>query len=331
MHATHRPDPRPGSERALVLTSGETWNHEHFGMCDASAAVAVGDDYFVVANDEDNILRVYRNDVSAGPVQSFDWSAPLDIADDDDHPEADIEAAARVGDRVYWVTSHGTNKNGKPRPNRRRFFATDLVQSDGQIRLVPVGNPYKRLLEELDAHPPLSEFNLADRGMEPPESDTGLNIEGLAPRPDGTLLIAFRNPIPDGKALLVPLKNPDGVVRGTQRPRLGMPILLDLDGLGVRCIQHAPGLDAYLIVAGSHRAGGIARLFRWSGAERETPTRMPLIGQAGANIEALVAPLAEDRTDFLALSDDGDLGLGGTACKQLPPEKRRFRSWRIGP
>jgi Protein of unknown function (DUF3616) len=298
-------------------------------MCDASAAVAVGRDYFLVANDEDNVLRVYRNDISAGPVQSLDWSGPLDIADDDDHPEADIEAAARVGDRVFWVTSHGANKNGKPRPNRRRFFATDLIRTEGQVRLAPVGEPYKRLLEDLDAHPPLSELNLADRGMEPPESDTGLNIEGLAARPDGTLLIAFRNPILDSKALLVPLKNPDKVVRGTQRPRLGMPILLDLDGLGVRCIQHAPGLDAYLIVAGSHRAGGIPRLFRWSGAEGETPARLPQINLAGANLEALVVPPDKDRTEFLALSDDGDLGLGGTPCKQLSAKKRRFRSWRI--
>jgi len=30
------------------------------GMCDASAAVALGNDRFIVADDEDNVLRVYR-------------------------------------------------------------------------------------------------------------------------------------------------------------------------------------------------------------------------------------------------------------------------------
>ena len=36
----------------------------HFGMCDASAAVPVGDTMFIVANDEDNLLRVYHADIS---------------------------------------------------------------------------------------------------------------------------------------------------------------------------------------------------------------------------------------------------------------------------
>jgi hypothetical protein len=32
----------------------------------------------------------------------------------------------------------------------------------------------------------------------------GLNIEGLAATPDGQLLIGFRNPLSEGKALLLP-------------------------------------------------------------------------------------------------------------------------------
>ena len=34
---------------------------QHTGMCDASAAIAVGAGLFVVASDEDNVLRVYRS------------------------------------------------------------------------------------------------------------------------------------------------------------------------------------------------------------------------------------------------------------------------------
>lgn len=32
---------------------------EHFGMCDASVAVALSSSTFIAANDEDNVLRVY--------------------------------------------------------------------------------------------------------------------------------------------------------------------------------------------------------------------------------------------------------------------------------
>ena len=33
-------------------------------------------------------------------------------------PEADIEGATRVQDRVYWITSHGANNDGEVRPSR---------------------------------------------------------------------------------------------------------------------------------------------------------------------------------------------------------------------
>ena len=33
---------------------------EYSGMCDASAAIALDKDIFLVASDEDNVLRVYR-------------------------------------------------------------------------------------------------------------------------------------------------------------------------------------------------------------------------------------------------------------------------------
>ena len=46
---------------------------KHSGMCDASAAVPVGLFMFVVANDEDNTLRVYKRDESGEPIYSQDF------------------------------------------------------------------------------------------------------------------------------------------------------------------------------------------------------------------------------------------------------------------
>ncbi|NJK55045.1 MAG: hypothetical protein HC939_03245 [Pleurocapsa sp. SU_5_0] len=46
----------------------EELNHQ--GMCDASAAIALfHSDYLIVANDEDNILRVYQAKKSGKPSQ----------------------------------------------------------------------------------------------------------------------------------------------------------------------------------------------------------------------------------------------------------------------
>jgi hypothetical protein len=40
----------------------------YLGMCDASAAVSLNAELFVVANDEDNALRVYRRQPGGLPV-----------------------------------------------------------------------------------------------------------------------------------------------------------------------------------------------------------------------------------------------------------------------
>src|SRR3954470_9123555 len=104
---------------AAIAPPGVT---EYTRMCNASAAVAVGDGLFVVADDEDKDptpLRLYRVGQGGGPLSE----APipdeiLDLDPDEDH-EVDIEGAARVGDRVYWIGSHSASKTGKKRPSRR--------------------------------------------------------------------------------------------------------------------------------------------------------------------------------------------------------------------
>jgi len=44
------------------------------GASDASASVAVGGDLFVVAHDENNVLRVHRTDMALRSVFSYDFT-----------------------------------------------------------------------------------------------------------------------------------------------------------------------------------------------------------------------------------------------------------------
>jgi len=81
------------------------------GTSDASAAVAIGRDMFIVADDENNILRVYKTTESGLPLFSFDLTEFLEV--ELEHPEVDIEGATIIGERVYWISSHGRNKDGK--------------------------------------------------------------------------------------------------------------------------------------------------------------------------------------------------------------------------
>lgn len=303
------------------LAGGVNTPVKHFGMCDASAAVSLDASLFVVGNDEDNILRVYKHDESGAPIYSQDLSEFLQI--NPESPEADIEAATRIGNRIYWITSHGANKNGKYRPNRRRFFATD-IESNGNLK--PVGTPFFDFVQVLDNSEGLKDYHLGDAAKTAPKSEGGLNIEGLASTPAGELLIGFRNPIPNAKALLVPLKNPKEVIEGDKKPILGKPILLDLAGLGIRSIDYSPIKNTYFIIAGSYDSNDNFQFYQWSGNASDAPILINGVSFNGLNPEELIV-YPEEKTRIQILSDDGAEKLNGQACKDLKnPQDKSFRS-----
>jgi hypothetical protein len=91
----------------------------------------------------------------------------------------------------------------------------------------------------------LKKFDLEKAAAAPTKSREDLNIEALCATPEGNLLIGFRAPIPDCKALLVPLRNPKDLMSGSDsHAHLGEPILLDLGGRGFR--DMAPWRGGYL-------------------------------------------------------------------------------------
>lgn len=125
---------------ALLPTAVLAQEVRYRGICDASAAIALGPDHFVVAEDETETLVVYRrgdpNAVSKVPLcadlgghKGSDDKCiyPPDREGQDDRQETDIEGAARIGNLIYWIMSHGLNSDSDPEEPRRRFFATEIV------------------------------------------------------------------------------------------------------------------------------------------------------------------------------------------------------------
>ncbi len=290
------------------------------GMCDASAVVMLDDDYFLVANDEDNLLRVYSRTRGGSPAQVFDWSAFLNL--DRRSPEADLEGSAVLDGRAYWISSHARNKKGKDRPSRRQFFATTFGVTNGAVTLTPVAQPYNGLLADLLQAPQLRRFDLAAAAERAPKTTDALNIESLCATPAGSLWIGFRNPIPEGKALLVPLLNPTELGSGA-RARLGEAMLLDLGGLGVRDMTWFHG--RYFIIAGSYDGKGESRLYEWQGGDA-MPRQLAHPELNGLNPEALAGFFAHGKPHLLVVSDDGTLKIGGVDCKEVTdPEQKYFR------
>jgi hypothetical protein len=230
----------------------------HDGIRDASAAVGYkrGTSLFLVASDEDRertFLRLYDATQDGGPVREFE--VPPDfLAVDEDHPEVDLEGAACVGSRIYWIGSHSRNKEGEYRSSRHRLFATHLNKGVP----VPVGRPYKTLVQDLGL----------DIDQRRPPKEGGLSIEGLCTtREPGELLIGLRSPLIEDKAMLIPLRNADEVIDPGVEPEFGTPILLDLGGLGVRSIDYWSERDTYLIIAGAaSKTVEEFRLISWSGS-----------------------------------------------------------------
>ncbi|MEO7101171.1 MAG: hypothetical protein ABI162_17595 [Luteolibacter sp.] len=111
------------------------------------------------------------------------------------------------------------------------------------------------------------------------------------------LYIGFRNPIIDGKAVLVPLTNPKEVIRAGARAILGNPVQLDLGGLGFR-----------------------------SGKGTEAPVDLK-VDLLDLNPEAALVFGDEKDGRILILSDDGKWKVGTNEDrKKTEDSKRQFRS-----
>ena len=295
------------------------------GMCHASAAVALDSSHFIVGDDEENILRIYDRRAPGPPLQSIRLSDvfPGEVHDGEDM-EIDIEGTARLGDMMFWIGSHGTSRKGHYRPERHRLLAVNIVSHpSGTFNACRAGRIYATLIEDLANDRRYREWNLRKAMTIPSKEAGGLNIEGLAATPSGTLLIGFRNPLRNGTtgaaktALLAPLLNPMEVVSGT-RARFGEPVALDLGGRGIRSIEWWKD-DDYLIVAGPPQGSDArdlgrqeqrardresARLYAWKRSTnivRVLPNKIPL----GLNAEAAFFFPQDKGCTVQLLSDDG--------------------------
>ena len=281
------------------------------GAVDASGAADVGDGFFVGATDEppdgDDGLRLY--DAKGGPsrkslevgVQAAVKSA-LGV---EKIKECDLEGAAKIGDLIFWIGSHGRNKKGEEKKERQVLFATKLSGSGKDAKLEIAGKVYTKLLDDLVNDPALAPFELGKAATLAPKDEGALNIESLA-ADGGKLWIGFRNPKNKAKeALLVPLLNPTEAIKEGAGAKLGDPVTLKLGGLGVR--DMVAWRDGFLIIAGDfvdrfEPRAKPSRVFSWKPG---TDPHDIGVDFGDLDPEAIVIMGEGDRARILILSDDG--------------------------
>jgi len=304
---------------------------QHYGICDASGAVALDNNRFIVANDEDNLLRVYSANDSGTPFTTFDINNYF--TDNSKKKEVDIEAATELNGLIYWITSHGRNKKGKRKPLRHQFFANKITNL-GQPILEQVGDSYTQLLfKDIFQDERLKDYELEKAEKLAPKEEGGLNIEGLTATPNGELLMGFRNPIPRGKALILPLTNPLDIIQKDEsevHAIFGNPIELDLGGLGIRSIEYWQDYKVYLIIAGAYDVSEEFAIYQWSGNCKDTPQKIESINLPPNFRPEAVLFYPNRKNQFQILSDDGAIvRANGTECKEIEDEnnpEKYFRS-----
>ena len=228
--------------------------------------------------------------------------------------KSDIEAAARIGDIVYWISSFSRPGHKGNAKGRSVLFASRIVHTLEGPTLEPLGKPFEDLRGYLK------------KALQSPGTD--INIEGLAASPDGELLIGFRSPLIGGMAPVLCLKNPAGMTGLGDEPCFGDMHLLNLGNRGVRSIDCAGLLPAsYLILAGpgtdsggKDEQDGTFALYSWTG-DNQPPIRLSLQLPKDFTAEALV--LYPEKRLAQVLSDDGRKDENEN---DIAKKKRRFRS-----
>ncbi|AFZ19270.1 DUF3616 domain-containing protein [Allocoleopsis franciscana] len=304
---------------------------KHHGICDASGAIALDDNSFIVANDEDNFLRVYSADESGKPRTIIDINNYF--PNNPEKEEVDIEAATELNGLIYWITSHGRNKKKKRKPLRHQFFANKITHP-GQPILEQVGKSYTQLVfKDMFQDERLKNYVLEKAEELAPKEKGGLNIEGLTATPDGKLLIGFRNPIPRGKALILPLTNPLDLIQEKEdevNAIFGNPIELDLGGLGIRSIEYWQVYQVYLIIAGAYDSSDEFALYWWSGNCQDTPEKIEAINLPSDFRPEAVLFYPNRKNQLQIISDDGAIiRADGKECKEIKDEnhsEKYFRS-----
>jgi hypothetical protein len=305
------------------MTTYDTEIKHYLGIANPSGAVALNDKQFIVADDEDNQLRIYDRNLLTKPLQTIALSAVFKgmIADGEDL-EIDLESAAEIAGTYFWIGSHSTSRTAEFRPTRHRLFAVSIKQdAKGKFAITPAGDIYTRLIEELQDDSRFDHYHFGRAKKTQPKAIGGLSIEGLAATPDNGLYIGFRNPLcggkveqgrlGNGKALIAKLKNPFEVIHGL-KARFADPIELDLDGYGIREITRRKN-HKYLIVAGPYHENietedhkrEETRLYKWSSKSGKL-NELKKHDLGILNIEAALF-YPGDNDSVQLLSDDGKL------------------------
>lgn len=273
------------------------------GIFEPSAIQLLPDGRFLVAEDEKahpfSLVTIHRDGTAATTPLVADprnIDSPLDRL-------ADLEGlTADSAGFVYAITSHSRNSDGEAKNSREKLIRF-RIEGD-RVTAPVVVNGLKAALTA--AHPVLD----AAADVLEVKTEGGLNIEALEMTPDGQrLLVGFRSPLVDRRAILASIENPTEVFAAGSDIRISPRLeILDLGGHGIRGMSYIPALAGYLVISGPvGKEMSEFRLWFWSGLPGDSPRRVTVPGIAGFEHAEGVSPaIVDGQQHIVIVSDDGD-------------------------
>jgi alpha-tubulin suppressor-like RCC1 family protein len=322
----------------------------HAQISDASTAIDVGDGYMLLANDETNLIFLFKQNESAPPVKTWSFTTVDQLGT----RELDFEGAARVGNQILWTSGQANGRDGESKPHRRVLFATNVTGTGANIELAFAGryggHENEAAASTLGLRTDLINWDVGNgHGLganylrflqvaQPgvfPNAPNGFNVEGFEFAANGTTAyLGFRAPTIDRNgvqsALIVPVTNVLSLVNGVQQPQsgraqFGAPIFLNLAGRSIRELRRNDSGE-YLISAGppDNPTLGVNdkwALYSWDGIagheavfNRELPNADVFTGGTWESIVSVPHPLVPGAAVRL-VTDSGDsdfYGMGQT-------------------
>jgi len=277
------------------------------GVHEPSAILQLPDGRFLVVEDEQSHPLSLVTIDAAGSVETVALKAGLLQMFSDFWRLDDLEGLAldRAG-YVYAITSHSRDDDGDAKKSRERLVRFRI---DGhKVVDTKVVEGLKSTLTE--RHPVLA----AAARMQDVKGGGGLNIEALEISPDQKrLLIGFRSPVHDGRALVAIVENPSGIFESDEAPRVAAVLEeLDLGGHGIRGLSYVPALGAYLVIGGPvSRERAKFDLWLWSGHRGAPARRVTVAGLRSLERAEGVCPAVIDGEQrVMIVSDDGNRKAG---------------------
>lgn len=277
------------------------------GIYEPSAILQLQDGRFLVVEDEKSHPLSLVTLGAGGSVDSTALTPGLFQMFSEFWKLDDLEGLAidRAG-FVYAITSHSRDDDGDEKKSRERLVRF-RVEGAGVVDAKVVDGLKQALTKR---HAVLA----AAAQVRDVKGSGGLNIEAIEMSPDQKrLLIGFRSPLRDGRALIASVVNPTAIFESNEAPHIA-PVLeeLDLGGHGIRGLSYVPALSAYLVIGGPvTRERASFDLWRWSGEPGAPALRVTVPGLSGFEKAEGVSPAVVGGLERIVIvSDDGSRDSG---------------------